>query len=262
MESSPKNLLERRMMHKKLYKNARGRAPPWKEAYRQRCMERLRASRSQLVDRFRSAGELNVDSIVKTKMVQDIMEVEWTAMNNSNGFLNSKMWSTSNDVCMTEEEDPSAILALLMEEIQQELISEEERLLNEILNFDAAAIANQVSSHQSEDVICPVCQVAKFGGVFFVQVLKESAAGGSNTSLNPTLKSTSAAGSSVLTCSCGLALQGANVTLSTVKSSLENTVSQHSQTCMGKMSFTPTTDTQGTNVLSTCNLCDWMAFLL
>ncbi|XP_066956699.1 RPA-interacting protein A-like isoform X2 [Macrobrachium rosenbergii] len=252
MESSPKNLLEKRMMHKKLYKNARGRAPPWKEAYRQRCMERLRASRSQLVDRFRSAGELTVDSITKTKMAQDIMEVEWTAMNNSNGLLNSKMWSTSNDVCMAEGEDQSAIFAL-MEEIQQELISEEERLLNEILNYDAAALAKQVASHQSEDVICPVCQV---------QVLKESAAGESNTFSNPTLKTTSTAGSSVLTCSCGLALQGANVTLSTVKSSLENTVSQHGQTCAGKMSFTPTTDTQGTNVLSTCNMCDWMAFLL
>ncbi|XP_064105942.1 RPA-interacting protein A-like isoform X1 [Macrobrachium nipponense] len=261
MESSPKNLLEKRMMHKRLYKNARGRAPPWKEAYRQRCMERLRASRSQLVDRFRSAGELNVDSITKTKMAQDIMEVEWTAMNNSNGLLNSKMWSTSNDVCMAEGDDQSAIFAL-MEEIQQELISEEERLLSEILNYDAAALSSQVTSHQSEDVICPVCQVANFGGVFFVQVLKESAAGERNTFLNPSLKTTSTAASSVLTCSCGLALQGANVTLSTVKSSLENTVSQHSQTCTGKMSFTPTTDTQGTNVLSTCNMCDWMAFLL
>lgn len=250
MESSPKSMMDKRLFHKKMYKNARGRTPPWKEVYRQRCMERLRDSRSQLVNRFRSAGEVYLDSVTKAKMVQDIMEVEWTAMNQTNGFLNSKKVPVSHEDCSGEENQ--AVMLALMEEIQQDLINEEERLLIEILNYDSASLASQVAAQQSEEVICPVCQI---------QVLKESSTGVSMES-TPSFSHSTGAVSKVLSCSCGLALQGANLTLSTVKSSLENTVSHHGQTCVGKMSFTPTTDTQGTNVLSTCQKCDWMSFLL
>lgn len=240
MDRTQRNTLERRLHHKKLYKNARGRTPPWKDVYRKRCMERLRCSRSQLVDHFRSAGDAinnnNNINLPAARRVQDVMEVEWVAMSPGTGFPLSHQDAP-------QEHDDQALLAL-MEEIQQELITEEEKTIMDVLNFDTAALASQVAL-QADEVICPVCQV---------QGLQES-----NKSA---VVSRDVFRSNVLVCGCGLALQGANLTLNTVKSSLENTLTQHSQACVGRMSFTSTTDTQGANVLITCNLCDWMSFLL
>ncbi|KAG0714975.1 RPA-interacting protein A [Chionoecetes opilio] len=240
MDRTQRSTMERRLHHKKLYKNARGRTPPWKDVYRKRCMERLRSNRSQLVDHFRAAGDaINNNNNINfpvARRVQDVMEVEWVAMSPGTGFPLSQLNGS-------QEDDHQAVLAL-MEEIQQELLTEEEKTIMDVLNFDTAALASQVAL-QAEEVICPVCQV---------QGLQES-----NKS---TTVSRGVFGAKLLVCGCGLALQGANLTLNTVKSSLENTLSQHSQTCIGRMSFTSTTDTQGANVLITCSLCDWMSFLV
>lgn len=119
-------------------------------------MERLRSSRSQLVDHFRSAGDAmnnNKSSLQTAMRVQDVMEVEWVAMSPDSGFPLArcvedngkgewkclvkflyfgvyvcKLWfvwkvfSFSQD---DSQEDDEALLEL-MEEIQQELISEGE----------------------------------------------------------------------------------------------------------------------------------------
>ncbi|ROT70349.1 putative RPA-interacting protein A-like isoform X1 [Penaeus vannamei] len=110
-------------------------------------------------------------------------------------------------------------------------------------------LASQVAAQQNEEVICPVCQVQGLQ-----EVAKRQGAGMGASGAE--------AAANVLACGCGLALQGANLTLNTVKSSLENTISHHGQSCAGQMSFTPTTDTQGANVLITCSICDWMSFLV
>nr|XP_053650441.1 RPA-interacting protein A-like isoform X2 [Cherax quadricarinatus] len=197
MESGQGGPLGATVAHRKLYKNPRGRTPPWKDIYRKRCMERLRWNRSQVVQRFRSSGQpLGEDD--PTQLVQDVMEMEWAALNRCSNLLAVKKSLDGSEV----EEEP---WMSVMEEIQQELVNQEERLLVDIMKYDAAALANQVTLQQSEEVICPVCQV---------------------------------------------------------KSSLENTISHHGQTCEGQMSFTETTDTQGANVLITCSICDWMSFLL
>ncbi|XP_050694297.1 RPA-interacting protein B-like isoform X2 [Eriocheir sinensis] len=237
MDRAQRGLLERRLHHKRLYKNARGKTPPWKDVYRERCKERLRSSRSQLVDRFRAAGDTinhNNNSLQTAMRVQDVMEVEWVAMSPDSGFP------------LASEDDPQEdeqTLLELMEEIQQELMSEEEQTMMDVLKFDTAALASQVAL-QAEEVICPICQ----------ETVNKSAPPASVSGDGPT--------SNLLVCGCGLALQGANLTLNTVKSSLENTLSHHGQACIGRMSFTSTTDTQGANVLITCSLCDWMSFLL
>lgn len=57
----------------------------------QRCMERLRSSRSQLVNRFRSAGDaINNNNNSPAKMVQDIMEIEWAAISQGSVFPSLK----------------------------------------------------------------------------------------------------------------------------------------------------------------------------
>ncbi|XP_071534623.1 RPA-interacting protein B-like isoform X2 [Panulirus ornatus] len=243
MEAGAKSTLEKRFLHRKLYKNARGRNPPWKDMYRKRCMDRLRLNRSRLVEHFRSAGDALNNNNSATKMVQDVMEIEWAVMSQGTGFPSLKKVPGLDG----SGEDDQAVLLAIMEEIQQDLITEEEKLLIDILNYDAAVLASQVASQQSEEVICPVCQESPTRpGVMMAS----------------TVSPESGPGAKILVCGCGLALQGANLTLNTVKSSLENTISHHGQTCVGQMAFTPTTDTQGANVLITCNICDWMSFLL
>ncbi|XP_042856059.1 RPA-interacting protein-like isoform X3 [Penaeus japonicus] len=247
MEQDPRSPLDKRLLHKQIYKNARGKTPPWKDVYRKRCMERLRSSRSQLVNRFRSAGDaINNNNNSPAKMVQDIMEIEWAAISQGSVFPSLKKLPVGFED-MPKEDD--MMLLSLMEEIQQELINEEERLLIEVLNYDAAMLASQVAAQQNEEVICPVCQVQGLQEVAKRQGASIEASGAE-------------AAANVLACGCGLALQGANLTLNTVKSSLENTISHHGQSCAGQMSFTPTTDTQGANVLITCSICDWMSFLV
>ncbi|KAK8720710.1 hypothetical protein OTU49_013149 [Cherax quadricarinatus] len=242
MESGQGGPLGATVAHRKLYKNPRGRTPPWKDIYRKRCMERLRWNRSQVVQRFRSSGQpLGEDD--PTQLVQDVMEMEWAALNRCSNLLAVKKSLDGSEV----EEEP---WMSVMEEIQQELVNQEERLLVDIMKYDAAALANQVTLQQSEEVICPVCQ--RHG----LQESQRRPSGASITTIG------SESGANVLVCGCGLALQGANLSLNTVKSSLENTISHHGQTCEGQMSFTETTDTQGANVLITCSICDWMSFLL
>ncbi|KAK4310814.1 hypothetical protein Pmani_017669 [Petrolisthes manimaculis] len=244
METDQKGIMEKKMPHKRLYKNGRGRTPPWKEVYRKRCMERLRSSRTRLVDHFRSAGDAinnnNTQHFPTTRLVQDVMEVEWAVLNQTP--------FPSFSVAVSDDE----IVRMAMEELQQELIAEEEKLLLEVLSYDAAALASKVSKEQTEEVICPVCKDFQMQGLHefakndSVQVMGQAA--GTDTK--------------VVKCDCGLALQGANLTLNTVRSSLENTLSHHAQMCGGQMAFTSTTDTQGANVLITCGVCDWMSFLI
>lgn len=54
-------------------------------------MERLRSSRSQLVDKFRAAGDaINNNNNPAGKMVQDIMEIEWAAISQGSAFPSLK----------------------------------------------------------------------------------------------------------------------------------------------------------------------------
>jgi len=230
----------RRLLHQQVYKNARGKTPPWKELYRKRCMERLRSSRARLVDKYRAKSDsLNNNNYEEAgKMVKNIMELEWSAMR---GIHISHDDGTDNE----------AALLHMMDQIQKELQDEEERMVAEVLNYDAASLASQVESLQSEEVICPVCQMRELQSSKSDLLLSIAAAqAGSSTPGNH------------LVCGCGLALHGANLTLSHVKSSIENTVTHHGQLCVGKLVFTQTTETQISNILATCQQCDWMSFLL
>jgi len=243
--------MARRLVHQQVYKNARGKTPPWKDLYRKRCLDRLRASRARLVDKFRAKDDnLNNNDGEDGKMVKNIMELEWSAMKNSASFPSLREMDFGHDDGGIEDE---AALLLMMEQIQKELQDEEERMIAEVLNYDAASLASQVESLQSEEVICPVCQVQGLQISNFNQITSVTTAG---AGLN-------AVGSgNLLICRCGLFLHGANLTISQVKASIENTVLQHGQLCVGKLLFAQTTDTQGSNVLVTCQHCDWMSFLL
>ena len=48
---------------------------PWKDNYKKRCAERLRSSRSKLLNRFR-----NVTDICERNSLDDVMHEEWQKM--------------------------------------------------------------------------------------------------------------------------------------------------------------------------------------
>ncbi|XP_051891117.1 RPA-interacting protein [Pristis pectinata] len=63
--------------HRALYK---GRAAPWKEAYRQRCVARLKNSRAKLLERYRHMGNDPDCNLREPFLVQEVMEEEWIAL--------------------------------------------------------------------------------------------------------------------------------------------------------------------------------------
>lgn len=104
--------------HRSMYK---GTTPPWKETYRKRCVERLKNSRSRLLEKFRQMGEDSGGS-TRSLLVQEVMEEEWSVLQSSNQSLPS-LWSGDGigDVYAAQQEyDELSAL----EEIQQELIAQ------------------------------------------------------------------------------------------------------------------------------------------
>lgn len=216
-------------------------------------MDRLRSSRARLVDQFRAKGDaLNNNNVESGKMVKDIMELEWTAMKNTASFPSHRGIHIFHEDGGIGDE---AALLQMMEQIQKELQDEEDRMIWEVLNYDAESLASQVESLQSEEVICPVCQVSGLQQSTSSLLTSVAIAGS-------TFGAAGVQGGSLLICACGLTLHGANCTPSHIKSAIENTVAHHGQLCVGKLVFTQTKDSQGSNVLATCQQCDWMSFLL
>ncbi|XP_076058990.1 RPA-interacting protein B-like isoform X2 [Oratosquilla oratoria] len=154
--------MDRLVAHRALYKSPR--TPPWKETYRKRCMDRLRANRSKLVHSLRRVGDAMNNNTgddlepeaKKARLVQDIMEIEWNVMNKSHAFPSLRL--VPGDLG-EDGVDPSEEYLATMDEIERELMEEDERLLNEVLSYDAASLASQVSAMLRDEVICPVCQV-------------------------------------------------------------------------------------------------------
>ncbi|XP_044850080.1 RPA-interacting protein isoform X2 [Mauremys mutica] len=141
--------------HRALYKGAA--APPWKETYRRRCVERLKNSRAKLLDRYRQAGE-NVHCNARAALlVQEVMEVEWQALQSVNASLPSLRRKEALSQ-MLEYPDELAVL----EEIQQELISQEQLTIEEYersLQFDQDCLNAMLDSLDAGNkIICPVCK--------------------------------------------------------------------------------------------------------
>ncbi|NXY76551.1 RIPA protein, partial [Glareola pratincola] len=99
-------------------------APPWKETYRRRCMERLRSSRAKLLDRYRRAGERVCGPAAGALLVQEVMELEWQGLQESPPDPGGK------EALAQMPEDPDELAVL--EEIQQELILQGNLSVNDL----------------------------------------------------------------------------------------------------------------------------------
>ncbi|AWP18401.1 26S proteasome non-ATPase regulatory subunit 11 [Scophthalmus maximus] len=208
------------LLHRTLYK---GTTPPWKETYRKRCVDRLKNSRSRLLERYRQAGETSGASII----VQEVMEEEWTALQSEDRRLPS-LWGPEGMAEMfsvMKEYDELAVL----EEIQQELVSQEMSIIEEYernLQFEQQYISSVVEGMDEMHIICPMCRA---------------------NNLNIT--------SLFISCPCGLYIntKRRNISPDVLRRLLESRVSEHMEDCLHNPVFSvaPNVDSSP-NLMMSC----------
>ncbi|KAL8198831.1 UNVERIFIED_CONTAM: hypothetical protein K2H54_025578 [Gekko kuhli] len=216
-----------------LYKGSR--APAWKETYRQRCVERLKNSRARLLDRYRHVGEDAAGGGGggrRSLLVQEVMEVEWQALQSVGAKLPS-LWKKDTSLHVLEDSE----LAVL-EEIQKELILQEQLAIEEYeqsLQFDEECLNAMLEGFDAEPkVICPVCQ-----------------------------RNNLTVMGHVVTCTCGLCIGTQGMTEEMLRSLLADGVMEHSQHCQQRPEFSVTGGMDGeTNLLMSCQICDFLAVIL
>ncbi|XP_008328842.1 RPA-interacting protein [Cynoglossus semilaevis] len=221
--------------HRALYK---GTTPPWKETYRKRCVDRLKNSRSRLLDRYRQMGESQHCSGSGTSIiVQEVMEEEWTALRSEDERLPS-LWGPEGMVEMfslMKEYDELAVL----EEIQQELASQEMSIIDEYernLQFEQQYILSVVEGMDEMHVICPVCRA-------------------NNVNIN----------SHFISCPCGLYVntKKKNITPDVLSHLLESRVSEHMEDCLHDPVFSVAANTDSSpNLMISCQVCDYLSVVL
>uniref|UniRef100_H2SYT4 RPA interacting protein n=1 Tax=Takifugu rubripes TaxID=31033 RepID=H2SYT4_TAKRU len=190
--------------HRSLYK---GNTPPWKETYRKRCVDRLKNSRSRLLENTVrwEKGELGRGSGASV-IVQEVMEEEWTA-------LRSEERGTAVMLNVMKEYDELAVL----EEIQQELMSHEMNIIEEYernLQFEEQYISSVVEGLDETHVICPVCRMR-------------------NLNIS----------SHFISCPCGLYLNTTNMTPGILRHLLESRMMEHMEKCCKTPVFSVTAGT-------------------
>ncbi|KAM9391402.1 RPA-interacting protein isoform 1-T1 [Pholidichthys leucotaenia] len=215
--------------HRSLYK---GTTPPWKETYRKRCVDRLKNSRSRLLERYRQLGQKRSDRSSATSiMVQEVMEEEWSALQSEDHRL-PPLWGPGGTA---EEYDELAVL----EEIQQELISQEMVIIEEYesnLRFEQQYISTIVEGMEDRNVVCPVCHMG-----------------------NLNIKS------HVVSCHCGLYIdtKNQNITHDLLQQLLESRVSEHMEHCLHNPVFFVAPNAEGSsNLMITCKVCDYLSVVL
>ncbi|XP_054250256.1 RPA-interacting protein [Indicator indicator] len=217
--------------HRARYKSPA--APPWKETYRRRCMERLRSSRAKLLDRYRQAGERVCSPAAGALLVQEVMETEWQTLQAGQQSLPAVV-ATEALSLMLEDPDELAVL----EEIQQELILQEQAVLEEYersLRFDQECLNAVLEGWDApEQLICPVCR-----------------------------KNSLTVRNHLVLCQCGLYISTQDMTEGRLRSLLESTVTEHSQRCSHNPEFTVTRGMEEeANLLMSCAVCDSWTILL
>ncbi|XP_077021954.1 RPA-interacting protein isoform X2 [Tamandua tetradactyla] len=211
--------------HRSLYKQTS--SPPWKEAFRQGCLERMKNSRDRLLNKYRQAGGSVPRRAQNTLLVQEVMEEEWNALQ-------------SVDTCPEAFAQVKELMDLaVLEEIQQELINEEQSIIIEYeksLQFDEKCLSVMLAEWEANPLICPVC-----------------------TKYNLTITS------GVVVCQCGLYIPSPapELTEQTLRAVLEDNVNEHSAHCPYTPTFSVTEGSEDkSSLLMSCLACDTWAVIL
>uniref|UniRef100_A0A4X2MCP6 RPA interacting protein n=1 Tax=Vombatus ursinus TaxID=29139 RepID=A0A4X2MCP6_VOMUR len=193
----------RRALHK------RPGGPAWKETYRQGCFQRMKNSRAQLLDKYRRVGEAS-----RGVLAQEVMEAEWLTLQSTHESLVAQRCSKT----FAQVEDPEDLAVL--EEIQQELLSQEQAFIEEYersLRFDDRCLWALLEGLQTDGLICPVCSR------YNLTVVRGT-----------------------VLCQCGLYLssQVPELTEQTFRALLEESVNRHSEFCAHRPEFSITSGTE------------------
>ncbi|KAM4717001.1 RPA-interacting protein isoform 2-T2 [Anableps anableps] len=221
--------------HRSLYK---GTTPPWKETYRKRCVERLKNSRSKLLDRYRQMGaDEPRSSSGASIIVQEVMEEEWSALQSEDQRLPS-LWSPHGMPEISSSGKEYDELAVL-EEIHQELMSQEMSIIEQYernLQFEQQYISSAVEGMDEMHIICPICHM-------------------NNLSIN----------SYFISCPCGLYIntKKRNITPDVLQRLLEARVSEHMEDCLNNPVFSLAHDTDShPSLMISCQACDYLSVVL
>ncbi|XP_017314857.1 RPA-interacting protein isoform X3 [Ictalurus punctatus] len=217
--------------HRSLYKST---TPPWKETYRKRCVERLKNSRSRLLEKYRQMRDPTKSSL----LVQEVMEVEWSALQSANQRLPS-LWKKDGVSDMYRDVQEHDELAVL-EEIQQELISQELSIIEEYhksQQYEELYLDSIVDGMEEDGkLICPVCHA-------------------NNLTVN----------SHFTSCPCGLYINtvGRNITADVLQHLLELRVTEHLEYCLQNPIFSVASSVDGgPNLMMSCRVCDYLTIVL
>ncbi|MGH0134207.1 UNVERIFIED_CONTAM: hypothetical protein FKN15_054940 [Acipenser sinensis] len=172
---------------------------------RKRCVERLRNSRSRLLQRYRQVGGSLHCGAQGSFMVQEVMEEEWNTLQTADRGLPS-MWSKGGfgDIFNLKNDGELAVL----EEIQRELVAQEQTILEEYEKSmqyeDQCVIAMAEGLDADSHVICPLCHR-------------------NNLTVN----------SHFVSCLCGMYINtlNKNITVEYLQSLLESRVTDHNCQC-------------------------------
>ncbi|XP_032902324.1 RPA-interacting protein [Amblyraja radiata] len=220
--------------HRALYKG--GAAAPWKETYRKRCVTRLKNSRARLLDRYRHVGDDPGCNLRESFLVQEVMEEEWMALKALDTRLPSLWKKGSLAEVLNTLENISELAEL--EEIEQELISEEQAIIEEYeasLQFDDACLNAIIEGFDDPNrLVCPVC--------------------------NRNYLSVS---SDFITCSCGMCINTQGMTVQHFRALLEHNVTEHSSLCVCCPIFSVVNGAEAdTMLLMSCQACDYLSVIL
>ncbi|XP_029912913.1 LOW QUALITY PROTEIN: RPA-interacting protein [Myripristis murdjan] len=223
--------------HRSLYK---GTTPPWKEAYRKRCVDRLKNSRSRLLEKYRQMGESHQRcGSTASIIVQEVMEEEWSALQSEDRGLPS-LWrpeAMAEMFSVMREYDELAVL----EEIQQELMAQELSIIAEYernQQFEEQYISSVVEGMEEQEmqIICPICHM-------------------NNLNINAHFTS----------CPCGLYIntRQRNITPEVLRCLLESRVSEHMEECLHNPVFCAAASTDGSpSLMISCKVCDYLSIVL
>jgi len=202
-------------------------SPPWKEVFRQACLERMRNSRDRLLNRYRRAGGNMPRRSQNTLLVPEVMEEEWSALQ-------------CVDSCPEVLTQLEGLLDVtVLEENQQDMADQEWCVLREYeksLQFDEKCLSVMLAEWEANALICPVCTKSNV-----------SVSGG------------------VVVCPCGLYLpsHSPELTEQKLRACLEHSVSEHSARCPHTPAFSVAAGPEeAPRLLMSCAACDTWAVIL